>query len=236
MGKRIAVRTSNPQPGTLRIEVRDEGVGIEPDALPRIFKAFEQGDARLTRSVGGLGLGLAIAQALVEAHRGSIAATSGGKEQGATFIVEVPTVAAPAVQPTGPEAPPPSPHARGEAKPLRLLLVEDHESTLRLMTRLLTGAGHAVSGATSVRGALAIAQRENIDLVISDLGLPDGTGLELMRQLRDRYGLRGICLTGYGMEEDLARSAEAGFIEHLTKPVDIGRLQKAIDAAVAQTL
>jgi two-component system CheB/CheR fusion protein len=235
-GKRIAVRTSNPRPGTLRIEVCDEGIGIEPQALPKIFKAFEQGDTQSARPSGGLGLGLAIAQALVEAHGGTVAAASAGKDQGASFTVEMPTVAAPALRPAGAPAPRPPLQVRAETKPLRLLLVEDHESTLRLMTRLLTGAGHAVSGATSVRSALDIAQRENIDLVISDLGLPDGTGLELMRQLRDRHGLRGICLTGYGMEEDLARSAEAGFIEHLTKPVDIGRLQKAIDAAVAQTL
>ena len=83
-----------------------------------------------------------------------------------------------------------------------------------------------MKGATSVSGALAIAQQEPLDLVISDLGLPDGTGLDLMRELRTRHGLRGICLSGYGMEEDLERSAEAGFIEHLTKPVDLGQAAK----------
>ncbi len=111
-----------------------------------------------------------------------------------------------------------------------MLLGGDHEATLRVLTRVLKGAGHHVTGAETVAAALAAAGREEFDAVVSDLGLPDGTGNELMAQLRERHGLRGIALSGYGMEQDMARSREAGFVAHLVKPVDFNQLRRTLDA------
>jgi CheY-like chemotaxis protein len=121
----------------------------------------------------------------------------------------------------------------GNIPPLRLLLVEDHEPTMQVITRLLKRAGHQIVGSGSIEEARPAAAREAFDLVISDLGLPDGTGVELMRHLRDTYGLRGIALSGYGTEEDLHRSGEAGFIEHLVKPIDFNDLRRALREFVA---
>jgi CheY-like chemotaxis protein len=115
---------------------------------------------------------------------------------------------------------------------LRLLLVEDHEATLQVLQRLLTRDGHQVTPARDVAEALAAAEANTFDLIISDLGLPDGTGTDLMQRLRANYGLRGIALSGYGMEDDLARSREAGFIAHLIKPVDFPQLRRALEALV----
>jgi signal transduction histidine kinase/ActR/RegA family two-component response regulator len=232
-GRTIAVRTSNPSPERIRIEVSDSGIGIEPAALPRIFNAFEQADSSFTRTFGGLGLGLTIAKALVDAHGGTISARSEGKGKGATFAAEFDTAPAPvAKKPAAPAAP----SATQPAGSLRLLLVEDHEGTLRLLTKLLTSIGYDVSSAANIQAALSIADRKPIDLVISDLGLPDGSGLDLMRKLRDRHGLKGICLSGYGMEEDVARSLEAGFCQHLTKPVDLTKLESAIHNATSSSV
>jgi len=114
----------------------------------------------------------------------------------------------------------------------RILLVEDHDDTRRSMARLL-GRNHHVCDVESIALALAAAQTQSFDLVISDLGLPDGSGLDLMRRLRQQHGLTGICLTGYGMEDDLAQSNEAGFRLHLTKPVDLRKLETAIEDATA---
>jgi CheY-like chemotaxis protein len=114
------------------------------------------------------------------------------------------------------------------SRPLKVLLVEDHEPTLRVMERLLRHIGHRVTGVTSVASATAAARQDGFDLIISDLGLPDGSGLDIIRELRDRYAGRSIALTGYGMESDIAASRAAGFAEHLTKPVDLAALDAAI--------
>jgi CheY-like chemotaxis protein len=111
---------------------------------------------------------------------------------------------------------------------LDVLLVEDHEATLNVMTKLLRALGHRVTGVGSVASAKAMAKQSRYDVIISDLGLPDGSGLDVMRELKADYGGRAIALTGYGMESDVAASREAGFAEHLTKPVDLSALQAAI--------
>ena len=214
----------------LVVEIIDSGMGIAPELLPHIFSAFEQGGVGTTRRFGGLGLGLAIARFLVELHRGTLEAESEGLGKGATFTVTLPLAAAPVAEPLPLAASPAEAVRRG---PARLLLVEDHLDTARIFARLLGRAGFTVALAHTVADALAAAAAEPMDLVVSDLGLPDGTGLDLMRQLRARHEIPGIALSGFGMEEDVRRTMEAGFAAHLTKPVDFERLLEVIEETLA---
>jgi CheY-like chemotaxis protein len=115
------------------------------------------------------------------------------------------------------------------------MVVEDHADTARVLSRLLKASGHLVSTATSAADALALADQHPFDIVISDLGLPDMTGYELMQTIKDRHGVKGIAMSGYGMEEDISRGEQAGFSAHLTKPVNFDQLQQAI-RRVAQTV
>lgn len=232
-GGSITIRSSNPQPGFVRFEVTDTGVGIPPDALSKIFDAFEQGSRA---SLGGLGLGLAIAKTIVDLHLGTIIAASEGPGHGSTFTLELPTMAV--LEPSSalanahlPNGPAPGENASPtQPAGFRILLVDDHADTLRSMDRLLRLRGYLVCTALTVAAALDSAANQPFDLLISDVGLPDGTGMDLMRELRRVHGdtLRGIALSGYGMEEDITRSHEAGFSEHLTKPVDIATLETVI--------
>jgi two-component system CheB/CheR fusion protein len=235
----------------LAVEVRDTGIGIEPEVLPRIFDAFEQTDRRITRRFGGLGLGLAVSRAIVELHGGRLEAASEGRGRGAAFTLRLPLEAVQEdLDETGvwfsrarPAGLAPAPPAKGGTEanpPLRILLVEDHADTAEAMADLLRLMGHEVTVAGTVAAALdaAGAAREGagrIDLVLSDLGLPDGSGQDLMRELSRLYGLRGIALSGYGMEEDVRRSREAGFLRHLTKPVDLQILESAIRQVAGST-
>jgi PAS domain S-box-containing protein len=209
----------------ISVEIIDTGVGIAADVLPRLFRAFEQGSPGTTRQFGGLGLGLAIAKALVEMHGGTITASSDGLGHGATFRVELELLPA-AVEPT-PPAPVqlPSPAQVGKT---RVLLVEDHHDTALSLARLLRYSGYEVQIANSVAGALQFAAKEPFDIVVSDIGLPDATGYDLMQQLRDRHGLRGIALTGFGMEDDVRRSRDAGFSDHIVKPINVTQLEAVL--------
>lgn len=220
----VRVRTARLGPDRCEVRVEDNGIGIPANVLPRIFEAFEQGEAHITQQFGGLGLGLAITRALVELQGGTIRAESAGLGQGATFTIELPGQPAPPV--TAP--PPDGAGAPAAGAPLRVLLVEDHADTARTLARLLRRAGFEVITAADVAGALSAAEREAPDLLVSDLGLPDGTGHELMRAVRTRRPLPGIAMSGYGMKEDLNRSLEAGFAEHLVKPVTMPDLIAAI--------
>ena len=212
------------------VQIQDSGIGIAPELLPKIFDAFEQGDARVTRKFGGLGLGLAISKALVELHGGSIRVESPGVGEGCTVTIELP-----AATPQASDLLIDRRNMPPSEQLLRLLIVEDHADTALLLKRLLEGSGFAVETAGSVAEALKAADSAHFDVLVSDLGLPDGTGCELMRQMRDRHPLKGIAMSGYGMEEDLRRSREAGFSEHLVKPVDISSLERAILNLVSQT-
>lgn len=222
-GGQITVRTENPRPDQITISVHDTGIGIAPDLLARLFNAFEQGGRGVTRQFGGLGLGLAISRSLVEMQRGTLAAHSEGPGRGAVFTVTLPVcLTCEHEAPRGR-----SPVSTGQSSG-RLLLVEDHPDTAKMMARILRHLGFQVRTADSVATALAAAESEPFDLLISDLGLPDGTGIDLMRQLSARKPTRAIALSGFGMEEDIARSREAGFAEHLTKPVELSQLRAAI--------
>jgi PAS domain S-box-containing protein len=227
-GGSIFIRTENSG-GTARLEVRDTGVGIEPEFLPRVFDAFEQGDTKITRQFGGLGLGLAICKAIMDIHGGAIRAHSDGPGTGATFTVELPVALATeqevvAAQPPG---------HNSAAGYLRVLLVEDHPDTREVLARLLDAANYAVKTASSVAAALQLAAAERFDVVVSDLGLPDGTGYDLMKQLRDRHGIKGIALSGYGMDQDQRRSREVGFLDHVVKPVNVSQLVAVIQRIVS---
>lgn len=228
-GGRVELRTRNNEAHELIVEIADTGIGIEPELLPRIFDAFEQGGRSVTSQYGGLGLGLAITKRVVDLHGGSIVAASAGAGQGARFTVtlkamETSLLDLPVV--FLPSETPPTANAQ-------ILLVEDHEDTARVLRRILEHAGYGVSHAGTVAAALDLARITPFDLVISDVGLPDGTGLNLMRSLHERHALSGIALSGFGTVEDVAASSAAGFAEHLTKPVDWPQLRVAIERLLA---
>lgn len=223
----IAVRTANVSDGRgVRVEVSDNGRGIAPDMLPRLFQAFEQ--AEQSPRLGGLGLGLAITRSLVELHHGTVAASSPGLGRGASFTVELPV--------TEQRAPAKPPAAASEASRaaarLRVLLVEDHADTSLAMTRLLQAMGCDVQAAASVREAIEKGEGGGFDLLISDLGLPDGSGLEIMRRLRSS-DLHGVALTGFGQEGDVRLTREAGFDSHMTKPVRFEALRDLVSSYAA---
>ena len=212
------------------VEVNDSGMGIDPEALSRIFNAFEQAERSITQQFGGLGLGLAISKALVEMHGGQIEAHSEGRGKGATFRVRLP-LTAPAGQP---EACEPATPPQRTVRPLYILLVEDHAVTAKLMRMVLTADGHTVETAGDVATALELAGQHAFDLLLSDLGLPDGSGYDLIRQLRQRgHKFPGIALSGYGQGEDIQRSHEAGFAAHLTKPASRKAVVEAVAAVTA---
>jgi signal transduction histidine kinase/ActR/RegA family two-component response regulator len=219
----VTVRSFNPSSGQIALTVQDTGIGIPPEKLERIFRAFDQGGIEARHGFGGLGLGLTISKALVELHGGALRVQSDGRGSGATFSVELATTpSGPVTSPLSREGMPSMP------RPRRILVVEDHEPTLLAMTRLLERDGHTVFSAGTVCEALARAASCRFDIVISDLGLPDGTGTELMREIRRLHGCPGIAVSGYGMESDQRMSAEAGFSKHLVKPVDVWQLREAL--------
>lgn len=221
---RIEVKTYS-QGSRFKAEVADTGIGIEPEAMGRIFNAFEQGELTRARRFGGLGLGLSIAKALVEMHEGKLVAFSEGKNKGSVFSAEMATI-----EPPVPKAPMPT-DAAGPSliEPQRILLVEDHEDTLRILARLLRKWGYGVTTADCVRKALERVTEQRFDLLISDLGLPDGSGIDVMRELKERYNIPAIALSGYGTDEDIRTSLDAGFTEHLTKPISVDALRKALE-------
>ncbi len=220
----ITITTTNDSGEKLRVEIEDSGMGIEPEALPIIFDAFEQGGRT---QAGGLGLGLAISKTLVEAHKGTITAQSDGRNKGSTFALVFPTCEKVETQ-IAPELSP----RLAERQPLRILLVEDHEDTNRSLTSLLRRRGYQVKSALTFQSAIELSAKEEFDVLISDLGLPDGSGIDLIQKLVSKPPL-GIALTGFGMEQDIRRSREAGFHHHLVKPIDLNKLDSLIQEGAA---
>jgi signal transduction histidine kinase/CheY-like chemotaxis protein len=235
---RIVIETLNPTPDKLEIRTTDSGIGIESDQMERIFNAFEQGQSSITRRFGGLGLGLAISKAMVNAHGGTIKAESSGKNRGATFTVTLATVAAPAVAPAARESRGPKAAALKAAQVKgsgpRVLVVDDHVDTCTGMKMMLERRGYRVTLAHTADQAVEKAGLTEFDLVISDIGLPDRSGYELMQELSTTKGLRGIALSGFGMENDVSRARAAGFSEHLTKPINFDRLDEAIQMLLGE--
>ncbi|MGI8820993.1 MAG: ATP-binding protein [Chthoniobacterales bacterium] len=230
---RITIETFNPTPEQIEIRTVDTGIGIEREKILKIFNAFEQGQSSITRRFGGLGLGLAISKAMVAAHGGTIAAESAGHDRGATFIVTLQTVAATVqafgatgADPAGPRAAA-IPIAQRRQRP-RLLVVDDHADTCMGMKMILERRGYLVTIAHSADEAVEKANGGEFDLLVSDIGLPDRSGYDLMHELHSTKGLRGIAVSGFGMENDVSRAHASGFAEHLTKPINFERLEQVI--------
>jgi PAS domain S-box-containing protein len=233
-GSLVSITTSTLPTGDVRVEISDQGIGMAPAEIDRVFEAFVQGDHATpggSHRFGGLGLGLAISRMLVELHQGRISVMSEGPGKGTTFTVEFPTI--PAESPVSPAttASPDRIATTGPTRALiRTLIVEDHEPTRTTLERLLGRRGYQTITAGTVAEARAAA-REPIDLLISDIGLPDGTGYTLMKELRESHRLEGIAITGYGMESDVEMAQNAGFLAHLTKPVRVQELDNALAVA-----
>jgi signal transduction histidine kinase/ActR/RegA family two-component response regulator len=223
----------------VEISVSDTGQGINSDFLPYVFDRFSQNDSTTTRRFGGLGLGLAIARQLIELHGGTITVTSLGVGQGTTFTIKLP-----ALVPLQPLSDPQSSSSsvEGEATVLptlaglKILVVEDEVDSLELLSTILQGCGASVVAATSVRAALAVLETlkgQNLDMLVSDIGMPQEDGYSLIRQLRQLEAQRGgqlpaIALTAYASSNDIKQVLLAGFQRHLTKPVDAAELVKVV--------
>ena len=222
-GAQVTLRADR-EDDRVHLRVEDEGVGLEPDTLERIFDRFRQENIAFDRSHGGLGLGLAIARSLVELHRGRIWAESDGLQRGAVFHVEVP-----ALEVSEAEMTPRPADAPSDAPPnVRVLVVDDNEDAATMLTVLLQKRGYETCTAFDGPGALGAVRAFEPDVAILDIGLPVMDGYELAEHLRERLASRPprfIALTGYGQASDRRRTAEAGFEAHLVKPVDMRALE-----------
>ena len=209
------------------VTVRDNGVGIPPEMLPRLFVMFTQVDRSLERSRGGLGIGLALVKTLVEMHGGSVEARSGGHGRGSDFVVRLPIVLA-AARRAAPEA---DDRRNGPMTALRILVVDDNMDSARTLARLLRLLGHEARMAHDGGEAVETAERYRPELMLLDIGLPVMNGYEVARAIRGRDWGREVAivaLTGWGQEDDRRRSKEAGIDDHLVKPVDPATLEKLL--------
>lgn len=219
---RISVRSYNKGKHFV-FEITDTGIGVEPEQQASIFEPFHQGERSITRRFGGLGLGLTISKTLLDLHGGTITVESAGQNKGSTFRVFLDVLREPV-----------APSREGAssivmtAKKLRLLLVDDHADTRGVLSRLLAKSGHEVMTADSAQKALEILDTGPFDVLISDIGLPETSGYELVRRAKQRQPLTGVALSGLGMDEDVRRSLEAGFDYHLTKPINFQELQSVL--------
>lgn len=226
--------TTHREEKEVHIEVADTGIGLPVDNAEKIFDAFEQGGSEVTRKFGGLGLGLAISKTLVTAHGGTIHAANRTEGTGAVFTVRLPLSPPQSQQPGHQAAAVSRPPSQSATTGASILLVEDHADSASVLSRMLAARGYRVQVASNVADALDLAAAHNFDCLISDLGLPDASGLELMKTLADKRPLPAIALSGYGMESDVQRSLAAGFKHHLTKPVDFQQVLSALQSLLSQ--
>lgn len=239
---RVTVRTLD-MGDEVHVAVQDTGIGIEAERMGRIFLPFVQADPSISRTYGGMGLGLSISKSLAEAHQGSIIVTSDGAGRGSTFTLALRSLRSLESVPPSPsslasglgQGPavtlplPPKLPSSVHPSPLRVLLVEDDPDTLEVTSMLLRGRDYDVATAETISQALYQVRQHEFDLLISDIALPDGSGLDLMRQLQQqRKSIKGIALSGFGTQEDVRRAKLAGFTAHLTKPVSFPRLETLI--------
>jgi len=217
--------------GHARLAVSDNGIGMPPALLARVFEPFYQAPQQMARPTGGLGLGLAIVRRLVELHGGQVSAHSAGPGQGSRFEVELPLGAPP-------EAPAPVPET-GPAAARRVLVVDDNQDAAASLAALLESLGHAVRTAHDGAAALAACAGFAPEVAILDIGLPDMDGYALaaaLREREDRAGMRLVALTGYGQKADVERAGEAGFDLHLTKPASVEELRRAVGEGTAAAI
>jgi PAS domain S-box-containing protein len=225
-GGTIVVATAGLEGNRLGVTVTDDGRGIEPKLLTTIFEPFEQGETPLARRLDGLGLGLSICRSIVEAHGGRISALSEGVGRGATFTFDVPLAENIDADPSEPLCPTDPRDGQAVAD---ILLVDDNKDVLRYLKLVFEMKGHRVRTATDLASAMGQLDT-SFDLLISDIELPDGSGLDLMRELRGR--VPGIAISGFGAPDDIRMSLDAGFALHLTKPIESRRLDEAIREAL----
>jgi signal transduction histidine kinase len=231
---RISIETVNPAPDKIEVRVIDTGIGIAPETIDKIFDAFEQGQSDITRRFGGLGLGLTISKTLIDAHGGQIRVQSSGKNEGAVFTVELDTIESPIERDGhGEDQPTDRKPDAAVTSHRRVLLVDDHYDTCLGMKRMLERRGYEITVAHSAEQAVEKVREQEFDLLISDIGLPDRSGYELMREVRLNKRLPGIALSGFGSEQDVNQAREAGFAEHLTKPINFERLEKTIQSLLS---
>jgi CheY-like chemotaxis protein len=208
----------------VEIRVQDTGIGIDRDLLSRIFEPFTQSDRSLDRSRGGLGLGLAVVRALIGLHGGTVGVHSDGPGKGSTFWVRLPTIAdsAPAVK----QRP-----ASIDTARTRILIVEDNRDAADMLKEVLVERGHEVDVRYSGEDAMSAVREFQPDIVLCDLGLPGKDGYAVATEIRQTSAGREIklvAISGYGMAEDRERSKAAGFDRHLTKPVEVRKLEKLL--------
>jgi signal transduction histidine kinase len=226
----ITVRMTNPEPGRLRVEVIDTGVGIDQEALSKIFDPFEQVEPGRS---GGLGLGLAISKAIVELHQGTLSAKSDGPGRGSEFVVELPNIkqgwdkarsmATDRQALTEPDG------FRDGPRRYKILLVDDHQDTAETLRMFFGQAGYEVTAAVNIADACQCVDGQNFDLLLCDIGLPDGRGEDLLQKLREGgHSFPAIAFSGFGAESDIARSLNAGFQAHLTKPLSPQQLKRTV--------
>lgn len=233
---------SMPRGGTIRIStensIRDSdhtivlsfvdfGFGVLPEFHEKIFELFHKGDG--PRATGGLGLGLTISKAIVEAHRGTIRCISAGVDQGTTFKVELPVIK----EWTGVDQ-----KMAKETNRIRVFFIEDNANTILAYTKLLSLSGFEVVHVASCKEATSVIESHDappFDIILSDIGLPDGTGWDVMRNIQTKWGhVPGIALSGYGSAEDVERSHKSGFHEHIQKPVDFPYLVERLVSLAKQ--
>ncbi|WP_116138751.1 ATP-binding protein [Trinickia diaoshuihuensis] len=252
-GGRIDVQAKRERSGMIAVSIRDNGVGLAPEVLPRVFDLFFQGKRNLDRAEGGLGIGLALVKNLVEMHGGGVSAASDGPGRGSTFVIRVPGGRRAAAGDDGPSAAGerggPEPVSRGHAAGTaldpgrhrveepgiagrRVLLVDDNVDGVQALAELLRECGHRVEAVFDPASALRLVPRFEPEIAVIDIGLPGMDGYELVRRLRAEQASRSclfVALTGYGQDADRQRSRAAGFHHHFVKPLDPGRLLSLID-------
>ncbi|WP_439624898.1 PAS domain S-box protein [Gemmata sp.] len=217
---------AEPRAGAVAVTVRDTGIGIPAEALPRVFDMFSQVDRSTERSTGGLGIGLALVKGLVEMHGGTVAARSEGQGRGSEFTVTLPALEPPAAPEPAPDD---APHGPGAAR--RVLVVDDNRDGAESLSQMLLLCGHEVRTAHDGLEAVAAAAAFRPEVILMDVGMPRLNGLDATRRIREQPWGRGItivALTGWGQENDRERSREAGCDGHLVKPVNLPDLEQVL--------
>jgi CheY-like chemotaxis protein/two-component sensor histidine kinase len=233
-GGHIALRVTL-QDDAIVISVKDDGIGLESAVIPHLFQMFSQVDSAIDRAQGGLGIGLALVKGLIELHAGTVEVTSNGIGHGSEFIIRLPSTLLVA-EPTVPGGTAKSEPALNPTR-RKVLVADDNRDAADTLSLLLEMNGYEVTVAHSGREAFEQLLNHPPDAAILDIGMPDMSGYEVARRFRQESGRRDVFLlavTGWGQQDDIARAKEAGFDEHLTKPVDPDRVDQLLRKHLAE--